>query len=184
VTLVGNDTGGALCQLVVTRHAERVGRLVLTNCDAFDNFPPKAFRGLVLAARAHLLTAAMQPMRLRRVRRLPIAYGWLTKRVPDEFLDAWAEPFLTDAGVRRDTRRVLAGVDPGLLLDTAARLRSFDRPVLLAWAPEDRFFPLEHARRLAAIFPDARVVEVPDSRAFVSLDQPERLAALIRDFAA
>jgi pimeloyl-ACP methyl ester carboxylesterase len=183
VTLVGNDTGGALCQLVVTRHPKRIGRLVLTNCDAFDNFPPKAFRGLVLAARGHLLTAAMQPVRLRAARRLPIAYGWLAERIPDELLAAWVEPFLSDRGVRRDTRRVLAGVDRGLLLDTAARLREFDRPVLLAWAPEDRFFPLEHARRLAAIFPDARLVEVPGSRTFVSLDQPERLAALIRDHA-
>jgi pimeloyl-ACP methyl ester carboxylesterase len=183
VTLVGNDTGGALCQLVVTRHPDRIGRLVLTNCDAFDNFPPKAFRGLILAARAHLLTAAMQPMRLRAARRLPIAYGWLANRIPDELLDAWVEPFLSDTGVRRDARRVFAGIDRGLLLDTAARLREFDRPVLLAWAPEDRFFPLEHARRLATIFPDARVVEVPGSRTFVSLDQPEQLAALIREHA-
>jgi pimeloyl-ACP methyl ester carboxylesterase len=183
VMLVGNDTGGALCQLVVTRHPERIGRLVLTNCDAFDNFLPKAFRGMVLAARAHLLTAAIQPMRLRAARRLPIAYGWLANRVPDELLDAWVEPIFSDAGVRRDTRRVLAGVDPELLLDNTARLREFDRPVLIAWAPEDRFFPLEHARRLAAIFPDARVVEVPGSRTFVSLDQPERLTALIREHA-
>ena len=70
------------------------------------------------------------------------------------------------------------------LLDNAARLSEFDRPVLIAWAPEDNFFPLDHARRLAAIFPDARLVEVPDSYAFVSRDQPERLAALIREFAA
>jgi pimeloyl-ACP methyl ester carboxylesterase len=75
-------------------------------------------------------------------------------------------------------------MDRNVLLDTAAGLHAFDRPVLLAWAPEDPFFPLDHARRLAALFPDARLVEVPDSRAFVSLDQPERLAALIRDFAA
>jgi pimeloyl-ACP methyl ester carboxylesterase len=180
VTLVGNDTGGALCQLVVTQHPDRIGRLVLTNCDAFDNFPPKAFRGLVFAARAHVLTAGLQPMRLRAARRLPIAYGWLAQRIPDELLDAWVEPFFTDAGVRRDTRRVFAGIDRSLLLDNTARLRSFERPVLLAWAPEDRFFPLEHARRLATIFPDARVVEVPGSRTFISLDQPERLAALIR----
>ena len=183
VTLVGNDTGGAICQLVATQHPQRVGRLVLTNCDAFDNFPPLAFRVLVLAARAHLLTAQLQLLRIRPARRLPIAYGWLAKRIPDELLDAWIEPFLTDRGVRRDTRRLLAGVDRGLLLDTAARLRDFDRPVLLAWAPEDRFFPLDHARRLAAIFPDARLVEVPGSRAFISLDQPERLAALIREHA-
>jgi pimeloyl-ACP methyl ester carboxylesterase len=183
VTLVGNDTGGALCQLVVTAHPARVGRLVLTNCDAFDNFPPVAFRGLVVAARARLLTAAFQPMRLRAARRLPIAYGKLAYRAPDELLEAWVEPFLADAGVRRDTRRVFAGIDRGLLLDTAARLRGFDKPVLIAWAPEDPFFPLEHAHRLAAIFPHARVVEVPGSRTFISLDQPERLAALIREHA-
>jgi pimeloyl-ACP methyl ester carboxylesterase len=78
VTLVGNDTGGALCQLVAGRHPERLARLVLTPCDAFESFPPKAFRGLVLAARAHLLTVGLQPVRLRRLRRLPLAYGWLT----------------------------------------------------------------------------------------------------------
>lgn len=185
VTLVGNDTGGALCQFVVTRHSERIGRLVLTNCDAFDNFPPAMFRGLVVGARLRLLTAAMQGMRVRALRRMPFAFGRLTKRpLPDELLASWVEPFLSDAGVRRDTRRLLAGVRPEQLLDNAARLSEFDRPVLIAWAPEDRFFPLDHARRLAAIFPDARLVEVPDAYAFVSRDQPERLAALIGEFTA
>jgi pimeloyl-ACP methyl ester carboxylesterase len=180
VTLVGNDTGGGLCQFVVVLHPERVGRLVLTNCDAFDNFPPKAFRGLVFAARAHLLTANLQALRLRPARRLPIAYGWLSKRpLPDDVLDDWVRPFLSDAGVRRDARRFLAAVEPALLLDNAARLGEFDRPVLLAWAPEDRFFPVAHAHRLAALFPDARVVEIPDARTFVSWDQPDRLAEVI-----
>jgi pimeloyl-ACP methyl ester carboxylesterase len=180
VTLVGNDTGGGLCQFVAVRHPERLGGLVLTNCDAFENFPPKAFRPLVLSARAHLLTAFLQSVRLRPVRRLPIAYGWLSKRpVPDDVLDAWVRPFLTNAGVRRDTRRFLAAVDPALLLDNAARLGEFGRPVLLAWAPEDRFFPVAHAHRLAALFPDARVEEIRDARTFVSWDQPDRLAELV-----
>ena len=185
MTLVGNDTGGALCQFAVTRHPERIGRLVLTDCDAFDNFPPAMFRGLVVAARLRLLTAALQSLRVRALRRTPLAFGWLTRRrLPDELLASWVEPFLTDAGVRRDTRRLLAAVRPAQLLDNAARLSEFGRPVLIAWAPEDRFFPLDHARRLAAIFPDARLVEVPGAYAFVSLDQPERLADLIREFAA
>jgi pimeloyl-ACP methyl ester carboxylesterase len=183
VTLVGNDTGGALCQFVVTNHPERIGRLVLTDCDAFENFPPKAFRTLVLAARTHTLTAGMWPMRLRVAARLPMAYGWLTKRrLPDEVLDGWIGAFHADRGVRRDARRFLAAVDPGLLLDNTTRLTEFDRPVLLAWASEDPFFPLEHAHRLAAIFPDARVVEIPDARAFVSWDQPDRVAELLRAF--
>jgi pimeloyl-ACP methyl ester carboxylesterase len=184
VTLVGNDTGGALCQLVVTRHPERIGRLVLTDCDAFDNFPPKAFRSLVILARAHLLTAGMQPLRLRAPRRLPLAYGWLTKRpVPDDVLDGWVRAFLSSRGVRRDARRVLAAVDRNLLLDNTPRLAEFDRPVLLAWAREDPFFPVEHAHRLAAIFPDAKVVEIDDARAFVSWDQPDRVAELVGEFA-
>jgi pimeloyl-ACP methyl ester carboxylesterase len=183
VTLVGNDTGGALCQLVATHHPERIGRLVLTDCDAFDNFPPKAFRTLVVTARTHTLTAAMQPLRLRAPRRLPLAYGRLTKHpVPDEVLDGWVRPFLADRGVRRDARRFLAALDRNLLLDNTARLAGFDRPVLIAWAREDPFFPVDHAHRLAAIFPDARVAEIDDARAFVSWDQPDRLAELLGDF--
>jgi pimeloyl-ACP methyl ester carboxylesterase len=183
VTLVGSDTGGALCQLVAGRHPERLAGLALTNCDAFENFPPKAFRGLVIGARTGTLAAAMQPMRVRSVRRLPLAYGWLTKRpIPDEVLDGWVAPYLSDRDIRRDTRRFLAAVDPKYLHDNVARLTEFDRPVLLAWAPEDRFFPIEDAHRLAAVFPDARVEEIADARTFVSWDQPDRLAALLRAF--
>jgi pimeloyl-ACP methyl ester carboxylesterase len=183
VTLVGNDTGGALCQLVAGRHPERLARLALTDCDAFENFPPKAFRTLIVAARAHVLSFGLQPLRLRRLRRLPLAYGWLTKRpLPDDVLDGWVAPFFADAGVRRDARRAFAGIDPAILLDNSARLSSFDRPVLLAWAPEDRFFPTADARRLAALFPDAHVEEIPDARTFISWDQPDALADLLREF--
>ena len=87
------------------------------------------------------------------MQRLPLAYGWLSKRpVPDDVLDSWVRPFLGDAGVRRDARRALAAIDPALLLDNALQLGRFDRPVLIAWAPEDRFFPVTDARRLAAVF--------------------------------
>ena len=183
VTLVGNDTGGALCQLVAGRHPERLARLALTNCDAFENFPPKAFRSLIVAARSRTLTAALQPMRVPAMRRSPLAYGWLTKRrLPDDVLDGWVQPFYGSSGIRRDTRRFLAAVDPAFLLDNTPRLTEFDRPVLIAWAPEDKFFPLEDARRLAAVFPDARVEEIPDARTFISWDQPDRLAELLREF--
>jgi pimeloyl-ACP methyl ester carboxylesterase len=184
VTLVGNDSGGALSQLVAVHHPQRLGGLVLTDCDAFDNFPPKAFRGLITMAKVPgLLTAAMQPLRLEAPRRLPLAYGWLTRRkVPRAVTDRWVQPFLRDAGVRRDARKILVGLDPQVLLDAAPRLAEFDRPALLVWAPEDRFFPIEHARRLAAILPQARVEEVPDSYTFISWDQPSRLATLLREF--
>ena len=186
VTLVGNDSGGALSQLVAIHHPQRLGALVLTDCDAFENFPPKMFKSLITLAKVPgALTAMMQPLRLEAPRRLPNAYGWLTKRkVPRAVTDRWVTPFLADAGVRRDARKVLVGLEPTIMLDAAPKLAAFDRPALIAWASEDRFFPVEHAHRLAAILPQARVEEIPDSYTFVSWDQPARLATLLRELAS
>jgi pimeloyl-ACP methyl ester carboxylesterase len=83
VTLVGNDTGGALAQLLMGDGNARVGRAVLVSCDAFDNFPPGLTgRTLLLSGKLPppLFGLFMQQMRLRAVRRLPVAFGWLTKR--------------------------------------------------------------------------------------------------------
>ena len=184
VTLVGNDTGGALCQLVVTRHPERIGRLVLTPCDAFENFPPPLFNFLLLAARVPpVLNALLQTMRVGVLARSPIGFGLLTKhRLEDAALQSYIRPSLSDAAVRRDLTKALRGLDPRHTLEAASKLGAFTKPALLAWAPEDRLFPIAHARRLAEILPDARVVEVQDAYTFVPEDQPDRLAELIADF--
>lgn len=183
-TVVANDTGGGLTQIAATTDAERIGRLVLTSCDAFDNFPPRFFRIVLAPAKVPgLLRVFFAPMRARRLRRLPIAYGWLTKRpIEPAAEDSYVLPALTDAGVRRDVRKVLSAVDPRFTLEAAQKLRSFDRPVLIAWSVEDRFFPPEHAERLAALLPDSRLEWIEDSLTFSMEDQPERLAGLIRDF--
>jgi pimeloyl-ACP methyl ester carboxylesterase len=102
--------------------------------------------------------------------------------VPDEVMRAWVGPALNDAGVRRDAVKALKGLDPHYTLDAAARLASFERPALLAWAREDRIFPFAHAERLAAILPDARVVPIDDSYSFVPEDQPGPLAEAIQEF--
>jgi pimeloyl-ACP methyl ester carboxylesterase len=184
VTLVGNDTGGAICQLVATRHPDRVGRLVLTPCDAFEDFPPPAFKYLPITARIPGATAALaQSMRIGPMRRLPLAYGWLTKRpVPPEILERWVKPLRADRGVRRDAGKVLRGMSKRYTLEAAEGLLDFDRPTLIAWAPEDRFFKLRLGERLAEVIPDARLVRIDDSYTFISEDQPERLASAIAEF--
>lgn len=186
VTLVANDTGGAIAQLVAAGHPERLGRLVLTPSDTFENFLPPMFRPLQYAARIpgaiHLCVRALG---IRPLRRLPIAYGWLAKRpVPPDIADGWLRPAQTCPAVRRDVTRFLRAIDPADTLDAAARLPAFGRPVLLAWATEDRVFPIEHARRLAAVLPYATIAEIDDTFTFVPEDQPRRLARLIREFVA
>jgi pimeloyl-ACP methyl ester carboxylesterase len=185
VTLVANDTGGAIAQITAANHPERLGRLALTNCDAFENFLPPAFRPMQWAARVPgMLTAVMQGMRFEPMRRLPNAFGRLIKR---DFAGAptreWVEPFLNDRAIRSDTIKVLKGIDPKYTLEAAEKLRSFDRPTMLAWAIEDRFFKLSFAERLAEMMPEATLERIEDSYTFVPEDQPERLAELIARFA-
>jgi pimeloyl-ACP methyl ester carboxylesterase len=186
VTLVGNDTGGAICQLVVTRHPERIGRLVLTPCDAYENFLPPAFRYLQLLARIPGgVTAVAQAMRFPASRRSPTAFGWLSKRpIPSDVLAAWTAPVIRDRKIRRDVRAVLRGISNRYTLEAATRLREFGGPTMLAWATEDRFFKPEFAERLAGDIPGSRLEWIDDARTFVSEDQPERLAALVGEFAA
>jgi pimeloyl-ACP methyl ester carboxylesterase len=184
VTVVGNDTGGALTQIMAVRRPERLARLVLTSCDAFDNFPPRFFRLVLAPARIPGGTAfALRGLWLRPLRRLPIAYGWLSNEPIDrEADDSYVLPVLTRREIRRDLRRVLGGLDSRYTLDAAARLTSFDKPVLIAWSTEDRFFPRDHAERLAKVLPQARLEWVEGARTFSPEDRPERLAELIKSF--
>jgi pimeloyl-ACP methyl ester carboxylesterase len=184
VTLVGNDTGGALAQILVTRRPRRVGALVLTSCDAFDNFPPRLFRVVLAPARIPgAIPIAFGALRLHAARRLPIAYGWLTKRPIDRQAgDSYVLPTLTRRDVRRDLRRVLSGLDPRHSIDAALKLAAWERPTLIAWSKEDRFFPLEHGERLARIIPGARFEAIEGSRTFSPEDRPDRLAGLIGAF--
>jgi pimeloyl-ACP methyl ester carboxylesterase len=185
VILVGNDSGGAIAQVVAARHPQRLGGLVLASCDAFDNHPPKLFRPLITAARIGALTPLLATLKVRPVRSLPSAYGWLTHRPPPHALiDGWVANHLADRGVRRDTRRLIAALgEDAFMGQVAPELAGFAKPALLAWAADDKFFPLEHARRLAGILPDARLELIDASRTWVMRDQPQRTALLIGRFA-
>ena len=186
VTLVGNDTGGALVQLLMCDGTDRVGRVVLASCEAFDNFPP-GLTGKTLALTGKLSPRMfglfMQQMRLRMVRRLPIAFGWLTLR-GDAATARWMKPVLTQPEIRRDAVRTLRAVaaDTRLLLEAAECLPGFNHPTLVVWADGDRVMPPEHGRRLAGLLPQGQLAEIADSYTLIPLDQPARLAQVIREF--
>jgi pimeloyl-ACP methyl ester carboxylesterase len=184
VTLVGNDTGGALCQMVVTRRPDRIGRLVLTSCDYRDNFPPPMFRYFKLAAAIPgAMKLLMAPMRLRAPRRLPFAFGWLVKRPIDrQAEDSYLLPGMVIDGVERDLKRVIKGLDTRYTNEAADRLGEFHKPALIAWSRDDRFFKPAHAKRLAQDLPNARLEWIENARTFSPEDEPDRLAELIASF--
>lgn len=181
-TVVGNDTGGALAQLLAVRHPELIGCLVLVSCDAFDNFPP-GLPGRVMALLCKMpgaLTIAMRSLRLAPLRRLPMTFGQMTKRPIDrETFDGWLDNYFADRAVRRDIRKVMRRVNSHDLVAAAEQLQGFAAPTLIAWAAEDKVMPVEHAWRLAERLSDARVELIADTYTLVPLDQPRRLARLI-----
>ena len=184
VTLVGTDTGGALCQMVVTSRPERIGRLALTSCDYRDHFPPPLFSYFGPAAR---IPGAFQfllaPMRFRAPRRLPIAFGWLTNEPIDrEAEDSYLFPVMYDAAAREDVRKFLRGADTSQTNAAADKLGRFTRPALIAWSGADKVFPKDDGERLAADLPQARLELVEGARTFSAEDNPERLAEMIAGF--
>ncbi|MEV0068533.1 alpha/beta hydrolase [Amycolatopsis sp. NPDC050768] len=184
VTLVLNDWGGPQF-LVSEGRADRVGRLVLVACEAFDNFPPPPARPLArLAEVPGGVWLLMRLLRTKFFRHNEKTYGGLAKHgIPDTVLDDWFAPATRDRAIRRDLAKFAVST-PGrdVLLRWTARLSDFDRPVLVVWAPEDRMMPVSHGRRLAELFPGGRLVEIADSWTLVPEDQPDRLAEVLRKF--
>jgi pimeloyl-ACP methyl ester carboxylesterase len=180
LTVVAGDTGGAILQLLLTRRPEGIARVIFTPSDALEVFPPALFKPMFTLGRSpYALAAFLSPLRIPGAWRLPIGFGWLTKRASDETVAGWAAPALGDFEIVRDAAQFLRGVDPGLLLDAAPKLAAFEGEAIFCWPSGDRCFPVELGRRLAAQFRTPRFVEVEDSYSFVSIDRPDALAALI-----
>jgi pimeloyl-ACP methyl ester carboxylesterase len=186
VTIVANDTGGAVAQALVGRHPERIARLVLTSCDAFEKFPPTPQKYLEVMARSRLLTwIVAYTAQFKRIQRLPTAYGFVTSRaMPAAIMHSFTGPVRLNPEVRRDFRRMLRAVDTKYTFEAAARLTNFDKPALVLWAENDKIFPREHGRRLAKLLPQARFDLIASSRTFIPEDQPDRLVTAIEDFLA
>ncbi len=182
VVLVGNDTGGAIAQLVATSAPERVGALVLTSCDAFEQFPPPILKPFIAAAKfPPAFHAALLPMRTRFGRKS--GFGALAHADIDDLVADWVEPALTNRRVRSDLRRFTASLNRETTVRAAARLPRFTKPALVAWSADDVFFPREDGQRLAEALPNSRLEVIENARTFSMLDQPDRLAGLIADFA-
>jgi pimeloyl-ACP methyl ester carboxylesterase len=183
VTLVGNDSGGAYSQIATAAAPERVAALVLNACETpYDPFPPVAFAGLAAAAQAPAtLRALLSALLDRAVRASPVAFGNLIKHPIDDMVsDSYVLPCLVDDGVLADASAAMRSAsqrDVRAAADTL--IASFAKPVVFAWAREDRFFPLDHARRYAGELANARVELVDDAYSFTPEDQPARLAELI-----
>ena len=183
VTLVGND--GGKFKITAGWYPERIARLVLTACESFENFPPGlpgriAEITLKMPGGAFLTAHAG---RVRPLRRLP-AHLWVDGKATHSPSGArhLAASIANPAGFRRDLTKFVRTSIKGDMLAAAERLRSFDRPALVVWAPEDRINPREHGQRWADLLPQGCLIEIPDRYTLIPLDQPGALARAICQF--
>lgn len=180
--LIANDSGGAISQIAIASAPERFGGLVLTPCDAFEKFPPAPFNALPLIARVPVLRDVFAQMMRLGFSRWAAYRPLMQDGYDPDLIRSWCRPITTDAAIRRDAWKFISGAHSRYTLDAASRFSEFRKPVLLLWPPKNRFFKYSLAERIAAAFPDARLVPIDHGATFLSLDQPERVATEIAAF--
>ena len=185
--LVGNDTGGLVCQLFAARNPGRLRSLTLTNCDAHDQVPPEAFKPALELARQGLFAPFLRSLlddldAARGPGGFGIGYQH-PERLSAELIRAYLEPVVGTEEAGRRFEEALGTVDPDVLVGVEARLRELPAPVLLVWGTADHFFPLADAETLRGIFPDVRgLVEVPGGMLFFPDERAGELAPHLRAF--
>lgn len=181
--LVGNDSGGALCQLMIAAHPHRLRALVLTSSDAYDTWLPFMFKPLELMAFVPgLLRIVAQLLQWPPLRRSPLGFGWLSKRMTDADSAAFVTPLARAPWARRDVGKFLRGISPRLTRRAAQHFAGFAAPVLVLWSRDDRLLPLRLEQRLASDLPRARLELVTDAYTFSPVDAPEAVAQAIDRF--
>jgi pimeloyl-ACP methyl ester carboxylesterase len=185
VTLCFSDWNGAPV-MIAEDWMERVGRLVLTPCEAFDNYPP-GMAGIAASISAKLpggLVVMRRVLASPRLRRLPFVYGQMSRHgVPEATMQQWLEP-LRRSEIRRDLAKYAGDLKTArATMRSASRaLAKYERPVLIVWSRDGKMMPPEHGRRFAAAFPSARLVELDDCDTLMPIDQPAALAKELRAF--
>ncbi|NNH74246.1 alpha/beta hydrolase [Nocardia uniformis] len=185
VTLVHNDWGGGLF-LTAYGLDDRVGALIITPSEAFDNFPP-GLPGKTAKLAAYLpggVWLALKQLRVSWLRSSPLMFGWMARRpLSDEMVDGWTEPGLRDKRIRRDLLSYTrSGFTTAELIANTEALRNFSGEALILWSSADKVMPREHGRRLAELIPKGRLVEIDNAYVLSMLDRPDAVGSAISSF--
>jgi pimeloyl-ACP methyl ester carboxylesterase len=191
--VVGHDHGGAVAQLLAAEHPERVERLILSNAEAYDNWPSEEERPFVRLTQVPLLgDLALALWGRKRVLRMTLARAHAVydpKVLTDELLEGYTRANFADRHRRTKTKRFLAlQFEPAnnrVTTELLDGLRRFDHPTLLLWAKDDPHFGPEWAERLRRDIPGAvRMELLPETGHLLMEERPAQFAAIVSEFLA
>jgi pimeloyl-ACP methyl ester carboxylesterase len=185
VDLVGNDSGGGICQIVAALHPTRVRSLVLTDCDAHDNWPPEAFKGFVSMVAAGGLAGTLNAMLAdKAVYRSPQALGLAYERpeaVSDDTIEMYLRPHVRTPQRTQDLARFVNAFDCRHTVEIEKALKLLHVPTLIAWGTDDIFFDLAWSHWLANTIPGTRKrVEFDGARIFFPEERPNEFNEEVR----
>jgi pimeloyl-ACP methyl ester carboxylesterase len=162
VDIVASDSGGAVAQLFAAHYPQRVRTLLLTNCDANTDCPPKALRSLIEDARRG--TAAdkyiTRPLKDRAFARSPQGFVGACYTYPDRFLDETLDCYLgafAQSPLRmRQYEQFAIALEKNVLLEIEPALKRFESPVRILWGTGDTIFSADSPEWLSRTFPRSR----------------------------
>lgn len=183
-SVVGFDTGGAISQVAAADRPERIERLALMSCDAFEHYPPPLIKPFKWAARwSPAMSLVLKTLSDVRYQRIPLPLGLVAKHKLDQALArAWSEPSRNDPEIRADVVAFIKQMNAADTLAAAEKLRTFAGPSMVMWSREEKVFPRKDAHRLADLIPGCELRWIDDSYTFASLDNPTRMIELTLEF--
>jgi len=174
VDLIGNDSGGAIAQLVVARAPGRIRTLTLTNCDTHDNWPPPAFSPIVELARQGELAATLRALAADpEAARTALASGFEHPgELSDDVVAGLIGPIGSSDARAEVIQAYVAGMDNQVTVAIRDDLAAFRSPTLIVWGTADEFFDVEWSHWLASTIPGTvRRVEIEGAKLFFPMER-------------
>lgn len=178
VDLVGNDSGGGICQIFAALYPQRLRSLALTDCDTHDNWPPEAFKPFVAMVAAGGLPETVQAMLAdKSVYRSALAPAYEhAEAVADDTIETFLRPFTRSPQRMHDLERFINAFDCRHTVQIEAQLARVQAPTLIAWGTDDIYFGMEWSHWLAKTIPGTkRRVELESARVFFPEERAEEL---------
>ena len=176
VIIVSNDTGGAYAQIFASLYPESIDKLIFSNCEVRDVFPPTKFKYLIPAVKIPGFTFLLSRVfKIKSLLTSDVIMGLLSHKLTNnELSEIYLKSFIENKQVRKNFASNVSTWSPKYTIEAAEKLKHFSFPVLILWGKDDtKLFPLKLGEQLKKIFKNADLVLVPNSRTYIQEDQPE-----------